>query len=102
MEQFSLLSFIHTEGFSLRDDGEDQESSVAGTGHAQSVSPAGGAGSLHNEPNREPECERLHLWSYCKLFVCASIILCHDLFCEMIYIIQKCILSWVQLLSISS
>lgn len=57
---------------------------MVGTGHAQSVSSAGGAGSLHNEPNREPECERLHLWSNCKLFDGPSIILCHDLFCEII------------------
>lgn len=77
------------EGFPLRDDGEDQESSVAGTGHAQSVSPAGGAGSLHNDSNREPGCDRLHLWSYCKLFICPSIIPLYDLFNQVIYIIQK-------------
>lgn len=53
---------------SLRDDGESQESSVPGAGHAQSVPAAGGAGSLHNHPNREPGCDWLQLWSYCKLF----------------------------------
>lgn len=57
-----------------RDDDEGQESSVAGTGHAQSVSTAGGAGSLHNDPHREPDCFWLHLRSYCKLiFICPLI-----------------------------
>lgn len=65
-----------------RDDGEGPESSVAGTGHAQSVPAAGGAGSLHNHPNREPERVWLHLWSDCKFFVCPSIIPAFDLFSE--------------------
>lgn len=52
-----------------RDNVEGQESSVAGTGHAQSVSAAGGAWSLHNDPDREPDCDWLHLWSYCKFFL---------------------------------
>lgn len=64
-----------TEAFSLRNDGEDQESSGAGTGHAQSVCPSGGAGSLHNEPNREPECDRLHLWSFCKMIYVIQILI---------------------------
>lgn len=41
---------------------------MADTGHAQSVSAAGGAGSLHNNPNREPECVWLHFWSDCKSY----------------------------------
>lgn len=49
-----------------RDDGEGQEISVADTGHAQSVPAVSGAGSLLNDPNREPECDWLHLWSYRK------------------------------------
>lgn len=52
-----------------RDDGEGQGSHVARTGDAESVPAAGGAGSLHDDPNREPERDGLHLWSYCKLFM---------------------------------
>lgn len=78
------------EASSVRDECEDQASAVVGAGHAQSVSPAGGVGSLHEQPNREPECERLHLWNYCKL--CVSPKISHDLFCEMIYVLQKRIL----------
>lgn len=56
---------------------------MAGTGHAQSVPAAGGAGSLLDHPNREPERDRLHLWSDCKLFICPLIIPRHGLFSEM-------------------
>lgn len=52
-----------------RHHGEGQESSAAGAGHAQSVPAAGGAGGLHNDPNREPERDWLRIWSYCKLFL---------------------------------
>lgn len=51
-----------------RHHGEGQASSMAGAGHAQSVPAAGGAGGLHNDPNREPERDWLCIWSYCKLF----------------------------------
>ncbi|MEQ2285382.1 hypothetical protein AMECASPLE_031168, partial [Ameca splendens] len=50
---------------SNRGDVEGQESSVAGTEHAQSVSAAGCAGSLYNNLYREPECDWLCVWSYC-------------------------------------
>lgn len=64
-----------TGGFSSRHDGEGQEGSGAGAGHAHSVSAAGGAGNLHNHSHREPECDRLHLWSYCKFsFICLLVV----------------------------
>lgn len=45
---------------------EGPESSAAGTEHAQSVSAAGGAWSLHHDAHREPECDWLHVRSFCK------------------------------------
>lgn len=66
-----------------RDGDEDPESAVARTGHAQSVSPAGGAGSLRHDPDREPEFVWLLLWSYCKLFICPLIIPQYNLYDEM-------------------
>lgn len=54
----------------VRGDGEGEGSSVAGTGHAQSLPAAGGAGSLHNDPDGEPERVRLRLRSYCKFLIC--------------------------------
>ena len=60
---------------------EGQESCVAGTGHAQSVPATGGAGSLHNDPHREPDCLWLHVWSHCKLIFIDPLIN-HDLFSE--------------------
>lgn len=47
----------------------DQESAVAGSGHAQSVCAAGGSGSLHHDPDPEPERDWIHLWSHCKHFI---------------------------------
>ena len=67
-----------------RVDGESQGSPVAGAGHAQSVPAAGGAGSLCNNPNREPECVWIHIWSDRKMVICPLITLCHDLFSKMI------------------
>lgn len=66
-----------------RNNGEGQESSVARAEHAHSVPAAGGAGRLHNDSSREPECVWLQLWSDCKFCICPSIIPCHDLFSEM-------------------
>lgn len=50
----------------VSDGGEGQEGSVAGTGHAHSVPAAGGPGHLHHDPHREPQRQRLRLWSHCK------------------------------------
>ena len=70
------VSYNPTEVFSPRDDGEGEEGSVAGGGHAQSVPAGGGAGSLHDHPDREPERDRLHLWSHCKFSMGPSVIPC--------------------------
>lgn len=42
---------------------------MAGTGHAVSVSAAGGAGNLHNDPHGEPECDRIRLRSYSDCWI---------------------------------
>ena len=62
------LPYNKNVAFSLRDDVEGQEGSVAGGGHAQSVPAAVGAGNLHHHPDGEPGCDWLQLWSGCKLF----------------------------------
>lgn len=79
-----LFATEHDFGFSSssvggRDDHEGQKSCVAGTGHAQFVPAGGGAGSLHNNPHREPDCLWLHVWSHCKL-IFIYLLINHDLF----------------------
>lgn len=76
-----LMFFPHpppenlTERFvpSDRGDAEGQEGPLAGTGHAQSVPAAGGAGDLHNDHHRERGCDRLHFWSHCESFLCSHV-----------------------------